>query len=60
MTATHETAYPRTRSNLSDKEPGEIYTPTPDDLAFIQRSRKPTVAALGGVARRLSPTLAVG
>jgi hypothetical protein len=28
MTAIHETAYPRIRSNLSDKELEEIYTPT--------------------------------
>jgi hypothetical protein len=59
MTATHETAYPRLRPNLSDKNLEEIYTPTPDDLAFIQRSRKSTVAAFGGVVLRLSPTFAV-
>jgi TnpA family transposase len=49
MTAIHETAYPRIRSNLSDKELEEVYTPTPDDLAFIHRSTKSTVAAFGGV-----------
>jgi hypothetical protein len=49
MTAIHETAYPRIRSNLSDKELEEVYTPTPDELAFIQRSTKSTVAAFGGV-----------
>ena len=49
MTTIHETAYPRIRSNLSDKELEEIYTPTSDDLAFIHRSTKSTVAAFGGV-----------
>ena len=37
MTAIHETAYPRIRSNLSDKELEELYTPSADDLAFIDR-----------------------
>jgi hypothetical protein len=49
MTAIHETAYPRIRSTLSDKELEEIYTPTPDDLAFIHRVTKSTVAAFGGI-----------
>lgn len=48
MTAIHETAYPRLRSTLSDKELEEIYTPTPDDLAFLHRVTKPTVALFGG------------
>jgi hypothetical protein len=38
MTAIHETAYPWLRSSLSDKELEEVYTPTPDDLAFIHRN----------------------
>lgn len=49
MTAIHETAYPRIRSNLSDKELQELYTPTSDDLAFIYRSTKSPVAAFGGL-----------
>lgn len=49
MTAIHETAYPRIRSNLSDKDLDELYTPTPADLAFIARSTKSSVAAFGGV-----------
>jgi hypothetical protein len=49
MTTIHETAYPRIRSNLSDKELEEVYTPTPDELAFIHRTTKSTVAAFGGV-----------
>src|SRR5215813_5724014 len=49
MTAIHETAYPRIRSNLSEHELHTLYTPTPDDLAFMQRTMKSTVAALGGI-----------
>ena len=49
MTAIHETAYPRIRSNLSEKELKELYTPTPDDLAFLERATKSTVAAFGGL-----------
>lgn len=49
MTALHETAYPRIRSNLSDKELEEIYTPTSDDLVFVQRITKSPVAAFGSM-----------
>ena len=49
MTAIHETAYPRIRSHLSDKDLNELYTPTPDDLAFITRSTTSSVAAFGGL-----------
>jgi hypothetical protein len=38
MTAIHETAYPRIRSQLSDKELETLYTPTPDDLTFVQQA----------------------
>jgi hypothetical protein len=49
MTAVHETAYPRMRSSLTDTELQELYTPTLDDLAFIERVTKSTVAAFGGL-----------
>jgi hypothetical protein len=49
MTAILETAYPRIRSHLSDKELEELYTPSADDLACIDGSTKSTVAAFGGV-----------
>jgi hypothetical protein len=49
MTAIHETAYPRIRSNLSDQELKELYTPTPDDLVFIERSTKSMIAAFGAM-----------
>jgi hypothetical protein len=49
MTAIHETAYPRIRSNLSEQELHTLYTPTPDGLTFVHRTMKSTVAAFGGV-----------
>ena len=49
MTAIHETAYPRIRSNLSDQELEALYTPTAEDLAFIHRVTQSPVAAFGGV-----------
>jgi hypothetical protein len=48
MTAIHETAYPRIRSNLSEHELQTLYTPTPDELTFMHRTMKSTVAAFGG------------
>jgi hypothetical protein len=47
MTAIHETAYPRIRSNLTEKDLRELYTPTADDLAFIQAATRSAVTALG-------------
>jgi TnpA family transposase len=47
MTAIHETAYPRIRSNLSDQELSELYTPTPGDMAFVRRVTQSSVTALG-------------
>jgi hypothetical protein len=49
MTAIHETAYPRIRSNLSDHELETLYTPMPDDLVFLHRTTKSTVAVFGGL-----------
>jgi Domain of unknown function (DUF4158) len=49
MTAIHATAYPRIRSNLSDQVLEELYTPTPDDLAFLHRATQSPVTAFGGV-----------
>ncbi|MDE1465851.1 Tn3 family transposase [Spartinivicinus poritis] len=37
MSAEHETAYPRFKSNLTDTELSEIYTPTDNELAFARR-----------------------
>jgi len=47
MTAIHETAYPRIRSNLGDQELQELYTPTVDDAVFVRRMTKTAVTELG-------------
>jgi len=47
MTAIHETAYPRTRSNPTDRELNELFTPTPADIAFARRHTKSAVPRLG-------------
>lgn len=47
MTAIHETAYPRVRSNLGDQELQELYTPTVDDVVFVRRVTKTAVTELG-------------
>ena len=49
MTAIHETAYPRLRSTLTDKELRELYTPTPEEMAFVQQVTPSTMTALGVV-----------
>lgn len=40
MSAIHETAYPRLKSAYSEQELKEIYTPPPDELAFVCRKRR--------------------
>jgi len=50
-TAIPETASPRLRSHLSDKDLDELYTPTPDELACMERSTQSSVAACGGWVR---------
>src|SRR5262249_15848669 len=47
MTAIHETAYPRLRSNLTEKELRELYTPTLEEMVFVQRVTSSPVTALG-------------
>ena len=47
MTAIHETVYPRTRSNPTDRELNELFTPTPADIAFARRHTKSAVSRLG-------------
>ncbi len=47
MTAIHETAYPRVRSNLTEQELRDLYTPTADDAAFVARTTHSPVAVFG-------------
>lgn len=41
MSSLHETAYPRLRSTITDKELKEYYTPTPEELKLIASEKKP-------------------
>jgi len=47
MTAIHETAYPRIRSNVTDKELMELYTPSHEQLEFANRNTREPVSRLG-------------
>ena len=47
MTAIHETAYPRVRSNLTEQELRDLYTPTTAAAAFVARTTQSPVAAFG-------------
>jgi len=47
MTAIHETAYPRIRSNVTDKELVELYTPTEEQLSFANQNAQAPVQKLG-------------
>jgi len=41
MSSLHETAYPRLRSTITEKELKEYYTPTPEELSLIESEKKP-------------------
>ena len=41
MSSLHETAYPRLRSTVTEKELKEYYTPTPEELSLIESEKKP-------------------
>ena len=47
MTAIHETAYPRIRSSITEKELVEIYTPEKEELEFINNNAKTDASKLG-------------
>jgi hypothetical protein len=47
MTAIHETAYPRIRSNVTDKELCELYTPTEEEKDFADGNTRGKVPKLG-------------
>jgi hypothetical protein len=46
LTAIHETAYPRIRLNMTEKELSKIYTPNTDDIAFIKNHTYVSIARL--------------
>ncbi len=43
----HETAYPRLKSTLTDAELAEIYTPTPEEIAFADLHTQSETAKVG-------------
>src|SRR5215210_5543277 len=47
MPAVHETAYPRLKSTVTDRELAAIYTPTPAELGLAAEAAKGAVARLG-------------
>lgn len=47
MTAIHETAYPRIRSNVTGKELDELYTPTQEQLQFADSNTRGSIQKLG-------------
>ena len=47
MTAIHETAYPRIRSNVTEKELIELYTPSQEQLEFADRNTRGKIQKLG-------------
>ena len=47
MTAIHETAYPRIRSNLTDKELSTLYTPNELEIKFATSNTQAPVQRLG-------------
>jgi TnpA family transposase len=47
MTAIHETAYPRIRSNVTDKELEQIYTPSEEEFWFANKNTKAPAQRLG-------------
>jgi hypothetical protein len=47
MPSIQDTAYPRLRSQVSQRELAEIYTPTADELTLARRGAKGAVAQLG-------------
>jgi hypothetical protein len=47
MPTIHETAYPRLKSTVTDKELQEIYSPTPEELAFAEHPTRSVTAKIG-------------
>ena len=47
MPSIQDTAYPRLRSQVSQRELAEVYTPTADELTLARRGAKGAVAQLG-------------
>ena len=47
MPTPHDTAYPRFKSTITDKDLQEVYTPTPDDVAFAEQATRIPATKVG-------------
>lgn len=47
MPHSHETAYPRLKSTVTDTELAEIYTPTAEEIAFAEAHTQSETAKVG-------------
>ena len=60
MAAIYQTAYPRIKSNITEDELGDVYTPTPEDQKFALRHCKRTSASFLGLLIQLKITQRLG
>lgn len=60
MTATHQTAYPRIKSDITQEELGDVYTLTPEDQRFALRHCKRSSASFLGLMAQLKTTQRLG
>jgi len=47
MPTLHDTAYPRFKNTITDKDLQEVYTPTPDDVGFAERATRIPATKVG-------------
>ncbi len=60
MAAIYQTAYPRIKSDITEDELGDVYTPTPEDQKFALRHCKRTSASFLGLLIQLKITQRLG
>ncbi len=60
MTAIYQTAYPRIKSDITQEELGDVYTPTPEDQRFALRHCKRASASFLGLMVQLKTTQRLG
>ena len=60
MAAIYQTAYPRIKSDITEDELGDVYTPTPEDEKFALRHCKRTSASFLGLLIQLKITQRLG
>lgn len=60
MAAIYQTAYPRIKSDITQEELGDVYTPTPEDQEFTLRHCKRTSTSFLGLLIQLKTTQRLG